>query len=227
MSGDRHPGRPFVGGGSIGLFRRWPLKTVLTLGLLGVIIALPLRGLYRATGSSMEEAFMLVFPRLMRNGWVPNVDFLHLYGPGSLHTLIGWYAVFGDTLESERTFGLLQHVGIIFGIYALTRVWGRVVALMSSVVATLLVLTPIGLSALAWHGAIALGLWAIVFGLRAVRLDGRRSTVSLAASAVLAGLAISYRPDLALGLGVSLGWWWWHTRRPGYWRVISLPSPQV
>ena len=194
----------------------------MTLGVLGVFIALPLRGLYRATGSSMEEGFMLVFPRLMRDGWVPNVDFLHLYGPGSLHTLIGWYAVFGDTLESERTFGLLQHLGIIFGIYALTRVWGRAVALMSSLVATLLVLTPIGLSALAWHGAIALGLWAIVFGLRAARLDGRRATVSLAASAVLAGLAISYRPDLALGLGVSLGWWWWHTRRPGRWWVIAI-----
>ena len=76
---------------------------------------------------------MLVFPRLLRDGWVPNVDFLHLYGPGSLHALAGWYAAFGDALEVQRTFGLLQHLGIITAIYVLTRVWGRAVALMAGI----------------------------------------------------------------------------------------------
>jgi hypothetical protein len=47
----------------------------------------------------------------MLAGDVPNVDFLHLYGPGSLHVLMGWYELFGFTLASERTFGLLQHIG--------------------------------------------------------------------------------------------------------------------
>jgi hypothetical protein len=61
----------------------------------------------------MEEGFMLVFPRLVQQGWVPNVDFLHLYGPTSLDVLALWYRVFGDSLESQRTFGLLQHLGII------------------------------------------------------------------------------------------------------------------
>ena len=32
---------------------------------------------------------MLYFPELVRHGDVPNVDFLHLYGPGSLHALDG------------------------------------------------------------------------------------------------------------------------------------------
>ena len=27
-----------------------------------------------------------------------------------------WYRVFGDTLESQRTFGLLQHLGIVFAL---------------------------------------------------------------------------------------------------------------
>src|SRR5207253_1025249 len=97
--------------------------------------------------SSMEEGFMLVFPKRMLAGDVPNVDFLHLYGPTSLHVLAGWYTLFGYTLASERTFGLLQHLGIIFAIFALARAWGRRVAVISAVTVTLLVLTPIGLSA--------------------------------------------------------------------------------
>ena len=76
-----------------------------------------------------------------------------------------------DTPSLQGDPGLLQHVGIITAIYALTRVWGHVVALLAAVVAGLLVLTPIGLSALAWHGALALALWALVFALRARTLD--------------------------------------------------------
>ena len=121
------------------------------------VIALPLRGLFLATGSSMEEGFMLAFPQRVLAGDVPNVDFLHLYGPFSLHVLAGWYWVFGDTLESQRVFGLLQHLGIIFALFALARAWGRRTAVVSAVTVTLLVLTPIGLSALAWEGVVALG----------------------------------------------------------------------
>ena len=50
-------------------------------------------------------------PSASASGDVPNVDFLHLYGPGSLQVLAGWYDIFGNSLPAERTFGLLQHVG--------------------------------------------------------------------------------------------------------------------
>jgi len=79
----------------------------------------------------MEEGFMLYFPELLRHGSVPNVDFLHLYGPGSLQALMGWYGIFGHSLAAERTFGLLQHLGIIFGLFALARAWGRLAATAS------------------------------------------------------------------------------------------------
>ena len=74
----------FVLGGSGGLRRRsaGALGTWLGLALVGVLVAIPLRGLYRFTGGTMEEGFMLYFPERIAKGDVPNVDFLHLYGPG-------------------------------------------------------------------------------------------------------------------------------------------------
>ncbi len=144
---------------------------------------------------------MLVFPRLVQQGKIPNVDFLHLYGPGSLDVLALWYWVFGYTLEAQRTFGLLQHLGIIFAIYALTRAWGRVSAVGAACSTALLILTPIGLSALAWHGAVALALWAIVFAIRATQ-TGRTSNWVVAG--LLAGLALTFRPDIVLAVGFAL-----------------------
>jgi hypothetical protein len=171
--------------------------------VIAVVVAIPLRGLYLGTGSSMEEGFMLVFPKQMLRGDVPNVDFLHLYGPGSLHTLMGWYQVLGYTLESQRTFGLLQHLGIIAGVFALTKPWGHRIAVIASIAVTFLVLTPIGLSALAWEGAVALGLWSVVFGVRAIHTEGRDRRAALLGAGALAGFALSFRPDLVVALGLA------------------------
>ncbi len=210
---------PFVLGGSL-RFRidRAARPTILALTTICIAIALPLRGLYRATGSSMEEGFMLVFPRLVQQGRVPNVDFLHLYGPASLDALAVWYRIFGDSLESERTFGLLQHLGIIFAVYALARVAGHLAATGAALVATVLIMTPIGLSALAWHGALALGLWAVVFAVRGRAPRGRVTDWWWAGG--LAGLALAFRPDLALALALALGFAVWR-RRAQLWFLLA------
>ena len=186
--------------------RSWRPLDVLAFLLVTAFSLLPVRGLYRAPGSSMEEAFMIVFPRMVLNGKVPNVDFLHLYGPGSLHVLAGWYRLVGETLETERTFGLIQNLAIIAALCVLTRPWGRTVSVVAGCVAALLVMTPIGLAALAWHGAVALALWAIVF---AVRARNNGSIRSWATAGVLAGAALSFRPDIVLAVVASLlaaGW---------------------
>jgi hypothetical protein len=205
------PSLPFVLGGRLPRrIGRSQLPGLAAIVAVVAVIALPLRGLYRGTGASMEEGFMLVFPSLVQEGKVPNVDFLHLYGPASLHSLALWFRLFGDSLESERTFGLLQHLGIIFGIYALTRVAGYVAAAGAAMVATFLILTPIGLSALAWHGGLALGLWAVVFAVRG-RATDHLGTWWVAGG--LAGLALGFRPDLIVALGLAFGWTAWR-RRP-------------
>ncbi len=99
---------------------------------------------------------MLVFPELVLEGQVPNRDFLHLYGPGSLWLLAGAYELFGVSLATERVMGLVQHLGVIFGLFALALPWGRRIATAVGLVAVLITLFPVGLAAMAWNGAIAL-----------------------------------------------------------------------
>lgn len=210
-AGDADP-VAFVLGGRGGLRRRSAGAggTWIGLALVGVLMAIPLRGLYRFTGGTMEEGFMLYFPERIARGDVPNVDFLHLYGPGSLHALLGWYELFGYSLPAERTFGLLQHLGIIAALFALARPWGRMAATIVAGLSVFFVMTPIALTAMAWNGGLALTLWSAVFALRAVHLDdarGRRRAWVVAGA--LAGLALTFRPDLALAAGLVLGWFVW------------------
>ena len=73
----------------------------------------------------------------------------------------------------------------------LTRAWGRVSAVGAAWITALLILTPIGLSALAWHGAVALALWAVVFAVRATQTHRTRHW---AIAGVLAGLALDVPP---------------------------------
>lgn len=198
----------FVLGGSGGLRRRsdGALGTWLGLGVVAVLVAVPLKGLYRFTGGTMEEGFMLYFPQRMWQGDIPNVDFLHLYGPGALHVLMGWYKLFGDTIFAERTFGLIQHIAIILGLFTLARPWGRAAATMVASLSVFYILTPIGLTAMAWNGGVALTLWSAVFVLRGAHIVRPRQDVAWFVAGVLAGMALSYRPDLAIAVGLVLGW---------------------
>ncbi len=205
----------FVLGGSGGLRRReaGAVGTWLGLAIVVVLVAIPLRGLYRFTGGTMEEGFMLYFPERIARGDVPNVDFLHLYGPGSLQVLTGWYGIFGHSLAAERTFGLLQHVGILLGLFTLARAWGRAAATAVAALAVFYVLTPIALTAMAWNGGLALMLWSTVFAVRGVYSpDPGRRRLAWIGAGLLAGLALTYRPDLIIAAALVLGWLLWKHR---------------
>jgi hypothetical protein len=212
----------FVLGGRGGLRRRdrGALRTWAGIGFIAVVIAIPLRGLYRFTGGTMEEGFMLYFPERMAKGDVPNVDFLHLYGPGSLHVLMGWYGLFGHMLAAERTFGLLQHVAIIAALFTLARPWGRIAATSVGTFAVFYVLTPIGLTAMAWNGGLALTLWSAVFAVRSTFVTDHAQLLARVTAGVLSGLALTYRPDLILAVAAVLGWLVWSQRNS--WRVAVL-----
>lgn len=140
---------------------------------------------------------MLVFPELVLNGQVPNRDFLHLYGPGGLWVLAAAFKAFGTILQVERAVGLLQLVGVVAGVFAAVRPWGRWVAVAGATATAVIVIPPIGLTALAWVGAVAFGLWSVVVARRT------ESRGALFGAGVLGGAALLYRPDVVLAVGLS------------------------
>ncbi|HUF32491.1 MAG TPA: hypothetical protein VMN58_04690 [Acidimicrobiales bacterium] len=185
-------------------------RTALAIGVLLVTFALPLHGLLRNQGPPMEEGFMLVFAEMVMNGKVPNRDFLHLYGPGSLWVLAAVFEVVGVSLTAERLVGLTQQVGLVLGVFAIARRWGRTVAVACGVISAMIIIPPIGLTALAWVGGVALGLWAVHLGsLARVTTDERWAGRAAVGAGLLAGASLLYRPDLivALALGGAVILW--------------------
>jgi hypothetical protein len=191
----------------------------MAVGIVAVVCLLPFWGLWRAPGPPMEEGFMLVFPELVLEGMVPNRDFLHLYGPGSLWVLAAAYRVFGTTLEVQRAVGFLQLLGIIFGVLALLRPWGWRLAALGAIASAVVILPPTGLTAMAWVGAVALGLWSVALGLSALPPPTSISELShaggghvrngrLIGAGLLGAAALLYRPDLVIavvGAGIVIG----------------------
>ena len=203
--------------------RRRRRKRTLDLLAVGIVLAaflIPLRGLLRTTGPTMEEGFMLAFPERLLRGEIPNQDFLHLYGPGSLWVLAAVYKVFGATLEVERLFGLLQQMGVAFGAFAIGRWWGRRVAVVCGLLAMVIMLPPAALTAFAWTGGVALGLCGLAVGLHArATPDDRRGTWLAAGAGILFGLAFLYRLDLVIACGLAALVLVWKAPRR---RVVAL-----
>lgn len=148
---------------------------------------------------------MLAFPQRILAGDLPHIDFLHLYGPGSLYVLALVYEVFGSTLGVERFVGLLQHALLVYGMFALVRPWGRRAATLSSLTALVITISPLGLSAMAWNGALGLAAVGLALTARAVE---RPSRAVLAGAGACFGAALLYRPDMvvAVGLAAVVGW---------------------
>jgi peptidoglycan/LPS O-acetylase OafA/YrhL/4-amino-4-deoxy-L-arabinose transferase-like glycosyltransferase len=194
--------RPFLS-----RFPRW----VLPAAVVGVVVALPLRGFFLTPGAPFEEGFMLAFPERLLEGDIPNKDFLHLYGPGSLWSLAAFYQVLGVDIWVERFFGLLQLLGVISAITVVGYRWGRWPALLGGSVCAILIMPPVGLTALAWAGGMAFSVWAVIRLSRVFdERDGHppdertRRRILLTAGLLAAG-ALLFRPDQVLALGLPFG----------------------
>ncbi|MEZ5322732.1 MAG: hypothetical protein R2698_11800 [Microthrixaceae bacterium] len=189
---------------------RFTRTDVAALVLIALMLLLPVPGLWHYQGPPMEEGFMLAFPQRILAGELPHRDFLHLYGPGSLYVLAGVFKVFGSTLGVERAVGLVQHGLLIAAVYLFARRWGRPVGATAALTTLLIAISPLGLSAMAWNGAIALGACSVLAASSC--LDRPRRAAAIAAG-VCAGAALLYRPDLVVAIGLSALAWWWTTRR--------------
>jgi hypothetical protein len=182
----------------------WTAADWVCLGIVAVSLLLPVWGLLRYQGPPMEEGFMLTFPERILRGDYPHRDFLHLYGPGSLWVLAAVYKVFGVDLTVERMVGLVQHALVAYGLFAVLRPWGRRIATSGAVVSVVILIGPLGLSAMAWNGALALGIWGVAVGAWAVRSeDDRRARRLGACSGLLFAGALLYRPDMVLAVGLA------------------------
>jgi hypothetical protein len=181
------------------------VRNLSIVAVLAIAFLLPLRGLLRNQGPPMEEGFMLVFPEQVLKGRLPNRDFLHLYGPGSLWWLAALYKVFGTRLVVERLAALAQMVGVVAGVSVLARRFGRPIALACGLLALVIIVPPLGLTALAWDGGVALGVLALAAGTAALgegRSDVQRRRFALGAGLLL-GAATLMRLDLVLAVGLS------------------------
>jgi hypothetical protein len=180
-------------------------RNFIVFGVIALAFLIPLRGLLRSQGPAMEEGFMLVFPERVLHGDLPNRDFLHLYGPGSLWVLAGVFKTFGVSLTAERLVGLLQQVGVVLGVYALARHWGRTIALSCAITSLVIIVPPVGLTALGWVGGVALGLLGLALALESRRVpDGRSARRYAFLGGVLLGFALLYRIDLVLAVGLAV-----------------------
>lgn len=148
---------------------------------------------------------MLTFPERILHGDLPNRDFLHLYGPGSLWTLASLYWLFGTSLATERLFGALQVIGLAVGMVCLVRPFGRVLAAAAACICMLVVVPALGFTALAWNGGVALVLLAVCVAKSARAPDGELAPGGmrrLGYAGAIAGAALLFRPDLILAVGL-------------------------
>lgn len=203
-------------------------RTTLALAIVSAVLLAPLAGLMRYQGPPMEEGFMLAFPMQLLEGRVPHRDFLHLYGPGSLWMLAAVFKVFGSTLTVERLVGLAQHAAMAVGMFALLRPWGRRIAVIGSCVSVVILIGPLGLSAMAWNGGLAAATCGLAASCEAVRRcrapvtgpvtdpgppdlgrSGRWGSVPtprlVSFAGVAAGVALLFRPDLVVAVTLGCG----------------------
>lgn len=170
------------------------LSPFLVLGFVVLVLSGPS---LRYAGMAQDEGLLLVYPELILKGWVPNRDFLALYGPGSFWILAAAYALFGVSVDAERLVGLGYHIVIVLLIYAIARPASPFLAFGSSVIAAIM-LVPLGLAAYAWLGGLALFLTSVL-----LLSSHTPSSLRSGAAGIAAGAALTFRPDMAPALALS------------------------
>jgi hypothetical protein len=161
----------------------------------------------------MEEGLLLVYPRLMFDGWIMHRDFQTGYGPGAFWLQGLWYALFGTTTDSARALTVLYRVAAAWAAYLLLRPHGRVVA-TSAAIATAACVFVMSIRAATWFTAGTFLLFQLVCLFAATRTHRPRRAIALALlTGLLGGAAITIRLDtVAFAVVVSAPLVAWHLK---------------
>ena len=162
----------------------WRDRLAIALPIVCAVLLIELR--FGAPVFPMDEGMPVVYGDLIRRGLLPYRDYQSFYGPG-MPALIGAAdAVLGTSLRTERVVAALAQLAIVLGAVVFARRWGTGVALAAGLVAA----TELG-PTFAWAalGAAACGLWSLI---AVARVRGVSGAVL---SGLLAGVAITFRPD--------------------------------
>jgi hypothetical protein len=163
------------------------------LAIVAVLHALPALKLPVAT---LDEIILLDYPDMVRRGATPHVDFYSVYPRLGYDFLALCFDVVGYSSHVERAAGVAYQVAVVLAVSAMTRRFGPRVAIGSGLIAVALM--PNDATAFAWLGGLGLALWALV-------LAGTESSRwAWVAGGVLAGLAVGWRYEMAVVVGLPL-----------------------
>jgi intracellular sulfur oxidation DsrE/DsrF family protein len=151
---------------------------------------------------SQDEGMLLVYPSEILKGAVPNVSFASTYGAASLWGISAAFLAGGESVGTERAVGLVYELALVAAMAALAwRRRGPLAAATAGIVCVIL-RAPLGVAAFAWMGGLAFGATALLLLDIAFARGGRRW--ALVAAGACLGLAVSYRLDLSLAVGLTL-----------------------
>ena len=150
-------------------------RNAIVFGIIGLAFLIPLRGLLRSQGPPMEEGFMLVFPERVLHGDIPNQRLPPPLRAGEPLGARGRRTrCSASRCSTERLFGSLQQIGgRVRHLRAGPRAGAGPSLAVCGVIALVIIVPPIGLTALAWVGGVGLGLLGLAAGSRRRRLADR------------------------------------------------------
>lgn len=179
----------------------WLVVALVSAALVGAV-ALPGPSQFRRPLLAQDEGLLLVYPSEILHGAVPNASFASTYGAASLWSISAAFLLGGESVSTERVVGLVYELALVAALAALA--WRRrsPLAAATAGIVSVILRAPLGVAAFAWMGGLAFGAIALLLLDIAFARDGRRWAL-LAAGACL-GLAVSYRLDLSLAVGLTL-----------------------
>jgi hypothetical protein len=95
------------------------LRSVLTLLLIGVLLALSIGKKFFEFVMPQDEGILLLYPDLILRGYVPYRDFVSMYPPGNLYLIAGAFYLFGVDMYVERSIGVAFQFLMAMAVYFL------------------------------------------------------------------------------------------------------------